>query len=98
VAKICKKNEGNRDIYMLTVGNSEHKGSEQRWGSTINSCHNTDEVARTWPRRGGKRIGTDLPAHTLISLIVPYLIYFQKTLLQYPLSSRRVRGLGEITA
>ena len=30
VTKIRKENEGNGDIYMLTVGNSEHEGPQQR--------------------------------------------------------------------
>ena len=51
-------------------------------GTTINSCHDIDGVAHTWQRRGGKQIGPDRLAHTLISLIVQYLIYSQKTLLQ----------------
>ena len=29
---MSKENEGNGDIYVLTVGNSEHEAPQQRWG------------------------------------------------------------------
>ena len=62
-----------------------HGGQQraQRPGTTLRTTINivtvVDGEARTWPRCGGKQIG---PAHTLISLIVLYLIYSQRTLLQ----------------
>ena len=51
-------------------------------GTTINIVTVVDGAAHIWSCRDGKRIGPDFPAHTLISLIVPYLIYSQRTLLQ----------------
>jgi len=41
VAKICNKSKGNRDIYVLTVANSEHEGPSRRW-----EHHQRDNVDR----------------------------------------------------
>jgi hypothetical protein len=43
VAKICKKIKGNKDICVLTVGNSERKSRDSSHGTApINGCHDID--------------------------------------------------------
>ena len=50
-------------------GQQRAQRPETALGTTINIVTAVDGAACTWLRRGGKHIGPDLPADTLISTI-----------------------------